>query len=166
MRREPIRLMLTVPAGPVAVEDVLPILRGLSNLFTERAVARVEADGRAISCRAGCGACCRQLVPLAEDEGRALAHLVDAMPEPRQSRIRQRFEDAPQRLAEGGLLDRMNQPVDGSGRRALGLDYFRLNIARPFLEDEASSIHPDRPSNCRDYLVTSPAQNCATPSRR
>jgi Fe-S-cluster containining protein len=44
---------------------------------------------------------------------------------------------------------------------ALGLDYFRLGIACPFLEDESCSIHPYRPSACREYLVTSPAENCA-----
>ena len=51
---------MTVPAGPVAVEDVLPVLQGLSSLFAARATAQAAAEGRAVSCRAGCGACCRQ----------------------------------------------------------------------------------------------------------
>jgi hypothetical protein len=63
-----------------------------------------------------------------------------------------------------GLLDRLNEPGDDGDRRALGLDYFRLGIACPFLEDEACSIHPDRPLSCREYLVTSPAPNCQVPS--
>jgi len=46
----------------------------------------------------------------------------------------------------------------------LGLDYFRLGIACPFLEDESCSIHPHRPASCREYLVTSPAANCASPT--
>jgi Fe-S-cluster containining protein len=37
-------------------------------------------------------------------------------------------------------------------------------VACPFLEDESCSIHPDRPIACREYLVTSPAENCARPS--
>jgi Fe-S-cluster containining protein len=32
----------------------------------------------------------------------------------------------------------------------------------PFLRDESCSIYPYRPSICREYLVTSPAENCAT----
>src|SRR5260221_92883 len=36
-------------------------------------------------------------------------------------------------------------------------------IACPCLEDESGSIHPDRPMACREYLVTSPAENCRTP---
>ena len=33
----------------------------------------------------------------------------------------------------------------------------------PFLEEESCSIHPDRPMACREYLVTSPAENCRAP---
>jgi Fe-S-cluster containining protein len=46
----------------------------------------------------------------------------------------------------------------------LGMRYFRQGVACPFLEDEACSIHPDRPLSCRQYLVTSPADNCASPT--
>jgi hypothetical protein len=34
-------------------------------------------------------------------------------------------------------------------------------VACPFLEDEACSIHADRPLSCREYLVTSPPELCA-----
>ena len=160
---EPVRLELTVPSGPVAVKDVLPIFQGLSSLMAERATARIEAEGKAVSCRAGCGACCRQLVPISAPEARALADLVAAMPEPRQSQVRQRFDDALTALSAAGVLDRQSQPVDGNVAE-LGLDYFQLRIACPFLEDEACSIHRDRPLSCREYLVASPAEHCETPS--
>jgi Fe-S-cluster containining protein len=155
-------LELTVPAAPVSIEKLLPILRGLSSLFAERATNRVEAEGRAISCRAGCGACCRQLVPLAPSEARALARLVDALPEPRRSVVRDRFESALKRLEATDLLGRMGTRTPGE-RTALGTAYFQQGIACPFLEDESCSIHPDRPMACREYLVTSPAENCRTP---
>ena len=157
---ERLPLELSVPPGPVTVETLLPILRGLSSLFSDRAAARADAAGRPISCRAGCGACCRQLVPLAPSEARALARLVDAMPEPRRTVIRQRFSAALQKLE--GLLDRM--PTGTKEERAeLSLAYFKFAIACPFLEDESCSIHPDRPMACREYLVSSPAENCKTP---
>src|SRR5262249_25604325 len=31
----------------------------------------------------------------------------------------------------------------------------------PFLEDESCSIYADRPLICREYLVTSPAEDCS-----
>jgi Fe-S-cluster containining protein len=159
---ERLPLELTVPAAPVSVETLLPILRGLSSLFAERATTQLEAQGRAISCRAGCGACCRQLVPLAPSEARALARLVDALPEPRRSLIRRRFDDALRKLEAADLLRRMGTRT-AEERAALGKAYFQQGIACPFLEDESCSIHPDRPMACREYLVTSPAENCRTP---
>ena len=33
-----------------------------------------------------------------------------------------------------------------------------------FLEDESCSIHQHRPLACREYLVTSPAENCQNPT--
>lgn len=159
---ERIPVEMTVPAGPVAVEDVLPVLQGLSSLFAARAEARAAAEGRTVSCRAGCGACCRQMVPVAPAEARALARRVEAMPEPRQSEVRRRFDRALETLNAAGVLDRLDQ--DPESRRGVGIDYFRLGVACPFLEDEACSIHADRPMSCREYLVTSPPELCADPS--
>jgi Fe-S-cluster containining protein len=159
---ERLPLELTVPAGPVTVEKILPILRGLSSLFADRATTRAEAAGRAISCRAGCGACCRQLVPLSPSEARAIAHLVDVLPEPRRTLIRGRFEEALHKLDAAGLLGRMGTRTPAE-RTELGKAYFEQGIACPFLEEESCTIHPDRPMACREYLVTSPAENCSTP---
>ena len=159
---ERVPLELTVPTGLVPVEKLLPILRGLSSLFAERATAQLRAEGREISCRAGCGACCRQLVPLSPSEARALARLVDGMPEPRRSLIRGRFEEALRKLDAAGLLGRMGTRTPEE-RTELGKAYFQQAIACPFLEEESCSIHPDRPMACREYLVTSPAENCRAP---
>jgi Fe-S-cluster containining protein len=157
---EPLPLELGVPAGPVTVETLLPILRGLSSLFAERAAARAEAAGRPISCRAGCAACCRQLVALAPSEARALARLVEAMPEPRRTMIRQRFDAALEKL--GDLIDRMPSQTTEQ-YAALSHAYLKLGIACPFLEDESCSIYADRPMVCREYMVSSPAENCRDP---
>ncbi|MDZ4364155.1 YkgJ family cysteine cluster protein [Brevundimonas sp.] len=156
---ERIPVEMTVPAGPVCVEDVLPVLQGLSSLFATRATARTEQLGKAVSCRAGCGACCRQLVPIAPAEARTLARMVETLPEPRRTEILRRFEEALATLNGLGILDRLDQ--DPNSRRAVAIDYFRAGVACPFLEDEACSIHADRPMSCREYLVTSPPEHCA-----
>ncbi|MFO0959213.1 MAG: YkgJ family cysteine cluster protein [Isosphaeraceae bacterium] len=149
---------------------MLPALgRSLTGAIVGCSVARDAAEGHAVSCRKGCGACCRQLVPLAEPEARQIRDLVEAMPEPRRSEIRARFEDARRRLeASGEVGEKLLHPGrfsdDELRARDLGLAYFRLGIPCPFLEEESCSIHPDRPMACREYLVTSPAEFCADPS--
>jgi Fe-S-cluster containining protein len=163
---EPITVEVTVPAEPTPMADLLPVFQGLTNAVVDLAIARVEAQGRTISCRAGCGACCRQVVPVSESEARSLARLVDALPEPRRTAIRERFADAVRRLAVAGVLEPLTRAVSQGGEpvRELGLAYFRAGIACPFLENESCSIYRDRPLACREYLVTSPAEHCANPS--
>jgi Fe-S-cluster containining protein len=163
---EPVRLQITVPTGSVGPLELLPVFRGVTEVVVGIGVRKVEAEGRAISCQKGCGACCRQLVPVSETEARLLTQLVEAMPEPRRSEVRSRFAQAVRRLDEADLLRRLRDPapIPPSELRSIGLEYFALGVPCPFLEDEACSIHPDRPLACREYLVTSPAEECARPT--
>ena len=160
---EPMTIEVEAPAGPTTLEAVLPIFRGLTNLLVARAEARVTARGQAISCRKGCGACCRQPVQISEPEARALERLVEALPEPRRTMVRERFAEAERRLEAAGLTERMAglAALERQATVDFVLDYFRLGIACPFLEDESCSIHDVRPINCREYIVTTPADACA-----
>jgi Fe-S-cluster containining protein len=152
----------SVPEEPIAPVDLLPIARAIVERITQTAIADLPA-GKEVTCKAGCGACCRQLVPISQTEARMLAFLVRDMPEPRRSIIADRFRAAEKKLREAGLwdvlTDRANWVPDDVRRR--GLEYFHLGIPCPFLEDEACSIHPDRPLSCREYLVTSDPVHCA-----
>jgi Fe-S-cluster containining protein len=146
---------ITVPGGPVAATAVLPALQGLVN-----ATVGAAESGKAISCRKGCGACCRQLVPISRTEGEALLALVEAMPKERRKAVRSRFAAAEAAIAEAGLAERGTR-----SDREMSVAYFALGVPCPFLEDESCSIHPDRPLVCREYLVTSPAELCAGPQQ-
>lgn len=159
---EAVAFHVEVPDGPTTLEALLPVFQGLSNEMARRAAAKVVAEGETISCRAGCGACCRQPVPVAEAEARDIAAMVDAMPEPRRAEIRARFAAAERRLVEAALAGRLVDLPDGKTVVNVGANYFALGIPCPFLEAESCSIHPDRPLGCREYLVSSPAAACAT----
>jgi Fe-S-cluster containining protein len=151
---------IQVPAESIRPVDLLPVLHEFNDALICAAVGHRE-----VSCRAGCGACCRQIVPISEIEARYLADLIAAMPEEQKERVTSRFAEVLDALASSGLLDRLRAepPSDAAERNRLGLEYFRLGLACPFLEAESCSIHPHRPASCREYLVTSPAKNCATP---
>jgi hypothetical protein len=88
---EPVAFHVIAPGEPASLQALLPVFQGLSNEVARRAASKAIVGGRNISCRAGCGACCRQAVPVAEAEARMIAALVEAMPEPRLSTIRARF---------------------------------------------------------------------------
>jgi Fe-S-cluster containining protein len=150
-----------VPEGPIRAVDLLPMLHELNDALIGVAVAEAESQGRRVSCRAGCGACCRQIVPISEIEARYLADLIAAMPNEQRERVTARFSDVVAKLSASGLLE---VPSDPGERHRLGMDYFRLGLPCPFLENESCSIHDHRPASCREYLVTSPAANCSAPT--
>ena len=138
---------MSVPATPMRLMELLPILQQVANAVVDSGVADAEAAGHTIACQKGCGACCRQLVPISEVEARRIRDLVDEMPEPRRSHVRQRFDEARQKLAAGrpvgevagsGRLDRRN--LSGNGN-ALFLSRYSLPIFRGRIV-----LDPSRPS--------------------
>jgi len=80
---------IAVPSAAVPASDVVPALQLLVNAV----VAKAET-GKAVSCRKGCGACCRQLVPISRTEGERLLQVIEALPADRREVLLQRFADA------------------------------------------------------------------------
>ena len=161
-----VQMELTLPAAPTRLESLLPVFQRVADGLVDLATDRAAAEGRQVSCKKGCGACCRQLVPISEVEARRIGRLVEELPEPRRSEVRARFTQARERLAEAALLSKLENRQESFGEgeiASFGLAYFHLGIPCPFLEEESCSIHVDRPISCREYLVTSPAVNCADP---
>jgi len=181
---------ITVPNAAVPATEIVPALQGLVNAVVDAAEGGIGA-GQAISCRKGCGACCRQLVPISRTEGERLLALLDGLPEERRAVLHERFTRAAAAIEEANLFS--SPPIGGEARRGgnaqssqpplptsppiggeekmkmsdreLSVAYFALGIPCPFLEEESCSIHPDRPLVCREYLVTSPAELCSGPAQ-
>jgi len=158
---------ITVPTGSVRAAAVVPALQGLVNAVVAAAETRLGETGGEISCRKGCGACCRQLVPVSRTEAERLLGVVEAMPAKRQRAVKERFATAAAAIRAAGLGETAGRSDRDPSRsdRELSVGYFALGIPCPFLEEESCSIHPERPLVCREYLVTSPAERCAGPQQ-
>ena len=159
-----------VPAGKTNLTALLPILQELDNSLIGVAVSESVAAGRTISCKAGCGACCRQLVPISIFEAEALTDWIHTLPESQQQELAQRFHHTLQSLAASGILERLVQTgkevwdPDSEAHQRLSIDYHYQGVPCPYLIDESCSIHPIRPLICREYLVTSPPEHCVDPA--
>ena len=156
-----------VPAGRTNLTQILPVIQSLSDSFIEGVAAQYAEAGMKVSCRAGCGVCCRQFVPLSIFEAEALTAWFRAQPEDRRRQLAERFHQCLVQLSAAGMLDRIltEEWFAGSeSAKELGITYLRLRIPCPFLEDESCSIHPIRPLICREYLVSSPPEHCVDPS--
>ncbi len=156
-----------LPAGQTTLTQLLPIIQNLENAIIGRVAEEAQAAGSPISCRAGCGACCRQMVPVSLFEAEALTEWMRSLPEERQNELAERFHRALSALRDAGVIDKIvhDEWVLGEEQtQQLAIDYFHAHVACPFLENENCSIHPIRPLACREYLVVSSPELCQDPS--
>lgn len=156
-----------LPVGHTTLTQLLPIIQNLENIIIGRVAEEAERAGKPISCRAGCGACCRQMVPVSLFEAEALTDWIRTLPQERQAELAERFHRALLALRDAGVIEALvnSEWVLEEERTAqLAIDYFHASVPCPFLEDESCSIHPIRPLACREYLVVSPPALCQDPS--
>lgn len=161
----PLPVSMSVPTDNVPLRRMLPVLRKMSSEFIAMGISDLREAGKEISCRAGCGACCRQLVPIAEAEAYALNDLVETLPEPGRSEIKARFHSAIEKLNSANFFERLDEAAESESEGhydQMVKEYFRFQIVCPFLENESCSIHQSRPIACREYLVISPPEFCST----
>jgi len=160
---EPVEITFETPSGDSTPRRMLPVFRKACNSVVGAAVRFSEKHGRTVSCAAGCGACCRQMVPISPTEARLLKDIFDSLTPERREVIAERFRSARAVLEENGLIGALeaDEKPTGPEYKDLALKYFRLGIPCPFLENESCSIHAERPLVCREYLVVSPPENCA-----
>jgi Fe-S-cluster containining protein len=161
-----LKTTIAAPAGPTRLVQLLPLANALSDAVTNMAEQALEKQGEKISCKKGCAACCRSMVPISQVEARRFHELVANLPEPRRSQVLAGFGEALRRLAAAGLLDKLRarEQWTEAENKKIQVQYFLQGIACPFLEDECCTIYRDRPASCREFLVTSPAEKCSQPT--
>lgn len=167
---EELRVAGTFPPPGAPVTAMVPLFLGLGEAMVSAAVRERENAGVKASCGPGCGACCRQPVPISHSEAAFLRdEVIPGLPPEQRARVEERILKAEAALTESGLADEIATLPDNpspDARQMIGLRYFLLSIPCPFLENESCGIHPMRPLACREYLVTSPAVRCSRPKDR
>lgn len=157
---------IDVPTGLIPITAIVPLTRRLGDEAAELEIQQATEASQTISCRKGCAACCRMLVPLSAPEAFALREHVGQLPIDRQSYLLDRLHDTKDRLIRAGLWDRMSDVAEASKQvqdeelDPINRSYYALRIPCPYLENELCSIYESRPSACRELLVTSPAELC------
>ncbi len=162
-----LRTSIEIPERAIGLGELARLFLPLDDRATHLAVERSARGGRPISCREGCASCCRQLVPVSPAEAFLIADVVDALPERRRGDVDARFERARDALERSwiGYALRHRMAEDPKRAAELAIGYHRLGLDCPFLVDERCSIYDDRPPTCREYVVTTPREACATLGR-
>lgn len=174
---ERLDISVKTPAGPVTVPVDVPIyfvpvaaivssIRRLGEAAQGLEERDVVAHGAAVSCKKGCAACCRVLIPLAAPEAFALADAIKTWPAERREAALASLADARAQLERAGVLSKLyevaesERQLDDETFEPINRAYYALRLSCPFLVEEVCSIYDDRPAACRELLVTSPAELC------
>jgi Fe-S-cluster containining protein len=156
-----LRTTLRIPSEPMRLSD---LARSVMRLDDELVAVGLKKHLPVVgppSCKKGCTACCDQLVPISIPEAFMIHDLVSSMSEKRQEEVLTRTVAA-EEVLEGLGIDSFSLTDTGElSVRQLLVQYHRSGTTCAFLEDGACSIYTSRPSSCREYLVSSPAENCA-----
>ena len=155
-----------IPTGFVPVTAIVPLMRHLGEQAQALEEQQTLQAGRSISCRKGCAACCRMLVPVSGPEAFALKMHIETWPEERKEALMAKLAVTQQRLAESGVLPKLeklmesDQQMTDEDMEPVNREYYALRMPCPFLEDEMCSIYEHRPAACRELKVTTPAKLC------
>jgi Fe-S-cluster containining protein len=158
-------------SGFVSLTDLVPEAFRLADRLTRQAEEWAARSGLAVPCRKGCGVCCRYLVRISLPEAFFLAERIQETPQPRRRGLLARFDRVREVLQREWLYEDLkggltSAQVDITYPHRLYLfsrRYLELGMPCPFLEDDACSIYPYRPTTCRQYVVTSPPSRCVNP---
>ena len=157
---------IDVPMGLIPITAIVPVARRLGEEAAQLHAQQAVDAGQTISCRMGCAACCRMLVPLSPPEAFALREYVEQWPVDRRTRLRSRLSEIKDRLTGANLWHQLHDvaeastPISDDALDPINRSYYALRIPCPYLEDELCSIYEARPAACRELLVTSPAELC------
>lgn len=159
------------PRGRGSLMMLLPAARQLSASVLSASIDEAKATGETPSCRAGCDACCRHLIPVSAVEAIDLVRTIGRMPPASRDKVRARFKEILSLMEAEGMVE----PESAAPRSAIvsrardakaqwhdvSSRYFDMHIDCPFLASGRCSIYADRPFACRDYNATTPAELCA-----
>lgn len=146
-------LSIVYPVGAHHLNVVVEPMQQICNGFIE---LELELAQLPASCKAGCDACCNQLIPLSGIEVLYLQKVIEGMSRRTRRKVHAAFKSL-RKKAQRMLTTSDDQPATFDQR------YFELGIACPFLEKGRCGIYPQRPLVCREYSVDSPPHLCKSP---
>ena len=142
--------------------DIVPLARTICAKITDTIVESTFRKGVSISCRKDCSACCSYLVPLSVPEAFSMREEVLDMPADQSKAVLRLCLDASRKI-----LDDMPESFDvhlttnsPNQVRQLSSWYAGLKLPCPFLSGGLCTIYEQRPTACREHIVTGSALPC------
>jgi len=163
---KPVHLRVGVADQQARLADIVPLSRVLSTKLALAVLDRLRQDGKFVPCCKGCSACCSYVTPLSVPEVFRLRQEVLAMPADDARAVMESCLDTAKKILDNWPRNfdinestKMNAQTQVS---RLGRWYAALKLPCPFLSDGLCSRYEQRPTACREYIVTGSASLCHT----
>jgi Fe-S-cluster containining protein len=158
----------SLPSTPLAPHEAVELLARRQGELIGRELVVLQEAGGAVSCQAGCAACCRQLVVVSPLEALAIERHVRSADRAQRRRWEAAHARHSRALSRQPALMRRLQAFraargylsPGEGDR-LEREYWAAQLPCPFLEKERCTIYPVRPFACREHFAVTPPEQCA-----
>jgi len=148
-----LRYTIEVKNKPGKLADIVPIARSISSKIVAVVKDILCEDGQTVPCCKGCSACCYYLAPLSIPEVFRFSEELLSMPADTGKEILESCLGSARKILD-------NMPVDSYELSCLSNWYAGLKLACPFLSDGFCMIYKNRPTACRENIVTGSAQMC------
>lgn len=161
---KPVHLRVCVTEQQARLADIVPVAQKLSTKVALAVLDKLRKDGKVVPCRKGCSACCSYLVPLSVPEAFRFRQEVLAMPADNQRTVMKSCLETAKIILDNmpGDLD-ISESTKINGRTQasrLGRWYAALKSPCPFLSEGLCTRYDQRPTACREYIMTGSASLC------
>ena len=161
---ELVHFRIGVAQGQARLADIVPLARTVSTKLALAVLNKLRKEEKFIPCCKGYSACCYYLIPLSVPEVFRMREEVLAMPENRASVILQSCLNAAKKILDDTPegFDLCSSTTANSATRVsrLGRWYAGLKLPCPFLSDGLCTIYEQRPTACREHIVTGSPSLC------
>jgi len=161
---KPVRFHIGAAQRQARLADIVPAARVLSTKLALAVSDKLRKEGMSVPCCKGCSACCNHLIPLSAPEVFRMREEVLAMPENRGRAVLQSCLNAAKKIldniSESSDLYPSTEILGPTQVSRLGRWYAGLKLPCPFLSDGLCTIYEQRPTACREHIVTGSPSLC------
>ena len=155
---QPVNFRIGAAHKQARLSDIVPLARALSTKLALAVLNKLRKQQKSIPCCKGCSACCNYLIPLSVPEVFRMRQEVLEMPINRRRAILRLSLNAAKRILDNrpASFDLYSpaKTLAPTELRQLGKWYSALKLSCPFLSGDLCTIYEQRPTACREHIVT------------
>ncbi|MHC4754835.1 MAG: YkgJ family cysteine cluster protein [Planctomycetota bacterium] len=156
-----INFQAAITEEQAALSDIVPLSRVVSTNIALAVLKKLQETDTFVPCRKGCSACCRYLIPLSVPEVFRLRQEILSLPADKRKLILNRILESAELILQSGFRNFETTGTPGNFvLDHLGKWYAELQLSCPLMDENLCIMYAERPTACREHIVTASASLC------